>query len=139
MSTKALTKNSVLNDLVALEQFVSKLRNDFEAATYRKNELIESYIVAAAEDLEEGFRQLGREHIKKAHRMLKMSWIQANYARQLFDAETVEHELGEGEYLELTEHQTDWHSKVWNDLNYLENELRQLRIKIKNREAGESL
>lgn len=135
--SKALTKKAVLNDLVALEQFLAKLREDFEAATYRRNETIEAYLEKASEELESGFRALSRENVRKAHKSLRICWIEANYARQLFDAETVEHVLGEGEYLELSEAQGDWRSHVANEFNFLEQELRALRVDIKRREAGE--
>lgn len=127
---KPLTKNAVLNNLVALEQFLSKLKEDFAAAKYRKNELIAACIDEAGQDLDTGFKALAEDQLKRANRFLSLSWIKSNYARQLFDSETVEFELGEGNYLELEDKVTDWRSQVMKDLAFLEETLLRLRAEI---------
>ncbi len=132
--SKVVTKNSIMSQLVALEQFLNQLKEDVEHAKYRRNQLVAQSIDDAAEELTAGFKNLAREKLSKAHRNIKLSWLRSNYARQLFDAETVEFELGEGNYLELTENaEPDLMPQAKEHFNYLESELKQMRSEIDSR------
>lgn len=123
--------------LVALEQFLNRLAEDVEHAKYRRNQLVAQSIEDTAEELSNGFKNLAKERLSKAHLNIKLAWLRANYARQLFDAETVEYELGEGNYLELTEMQDEFLPAAGGHFHYLESELKQMRAEINSR-AGKA-
>lgn len=131
--SKVLTKNSVMAQLVALEQFLNRLAEDVEHAEYRRNQLVAQSIEDAASELAAGFKNLAREKLSKAHLNIKLAWLRANYARQLFDAETVEFELGEGDYLELTEVEDEFLPAARGHFHYLETELKGMRAEINAR------
>lgn len=131
--SKVLTKNSVMAQLVALEQFLNQLAEDVDHAQYRRNQLVAQSMEHAAEELTAGFKNLARERLSKAHLNIKLAWLRANYARQLFDAETVEFELGEGNYLELTEMENEYLPSATAHFNYLESELKHMRREISTR------
>lgn len=119
--------------LVALEQFLNRLAEDVEHAEYRRNQLVAHSIEDAASELSAGFKNLAREKLSKAHLNIKLAWLRANYARQLFDAETVEFELGEGNYLELTEVEDEFLPAARGHFQYLETELKGMRAEINSR------
>ncbi len=123
--------------LVALEQFLNRLAEDVEHAKYRRNQLVAQSIEDAAEELSNGFKNLAKERLSKAHLNIKLAWLRANYARQLFDAETVEYELGEGNYLELTEVQDEFLPAAAGHFHYLESEMKRMRAEINSR-AGKA-
>jgi len=131
--SKVLTKNSVMAQLVALEQFLNRLAEDVEHAEYRRNQLVAHSIDDASSELAAGFKNLAREKLSKAHLNIKLAWLRANYARQLFDAETVEYELGEGNYLELTEVEDEFLPAARGHFQYLETELKGMRAEINSR------
>lgn len=136
--SKVVTKNSVMSQLVALEQFLNQLKSDVEHAKYRRNQLVAQSIDDATEELTAGFKNLAREKLTKAHLNIKLAWLRCNYARQLFDAETVEYELGEGNYLELTEAEVpDLMPQAKEHFKFLESELKQMRSEIQSR-AGKA-
>jgi hypothetical protein len=119
--------------LVALEQFLNRLAEDVEHAQYRRNQLVAQSIDDAADELSSGFKNLAKEKLAKAHLNIKLAWLRANYARQLFDAETVEYELGEGNYLELTEVQDEFLPSAGAHFHFLESELKFMRAEINSR------
>jgi len=119
--------------LVALEQFLNRLAEDVEHAEYRRNQLVAHSIDDASSELAAGFKNLAREKLSKAHLNIKLAWLRANYARQLFDAETVEYELGEGNYLELTEVEDEFLPAARGHFQYLETELKGMRAEINSR------
>lgn len=131
--SKVLTKNSVMAQLVALEQFLNRLAEDVEHAEYRRNQLVAQSIDDASQELAAGFKNLAREKLSRAHLNIKLAWLRANYARQLFDAETVEYELGEGDYLELTEVEDEFLPAARGHFQYLETELKGMRAEINSR------
>ncbi|MBC7998727.1 MAG: hypothetical protein IAF58_12335 [Leptolyngbya sp.] len=131
--SKPVTKNSIMNQLVALEQFLNRLMEDVEHAKYRRNELVAHAIEDAAASLTLGFKSLAREKLAKAHLHVKNSWLQSSYARQLFDAETVEFELGEGNYLELLDVNGEFLPAANGHFTYLENDLKRIRAEIQSR------
>lgn len=119
--------------LVALEQFLNRLAEDVEHAEYRRNQLVAQSIDDASQELAAGFKNLAREKLSRAHLNIKLAWLRANYARQLFDAETVEYELGEGDYLELTEVEDEFLPAARGHFQYLETELKGMRAEINSR------
>lgn len=131
--SKVVTKNSVMSQLVALEQFLNRLREDVEHAKYRRNQLVAQSLDDAAEELTSGFKNLAKEKLSRAHLNIKLAWLRASYARQLFDAETVEYELGDGDYLELTEVEAEFLPAAKGHFNYLESELKHMRSEIQAR------
>ncbi len=131
--SKAVTKNSVMSQLVALEQFLNRLKEDVEHAEYRRNQLVAQSIDDASVELTTGFKNLAKEKLSKAHLNIKLAWLRASYARQLFDAETVEFELGEGNYLELTEVEAEFAPSARAHFSYLESELKHIRSEIQTR------
>jgi hypothetical protein len=128
--SKVVTKNSVMSQLVALEQFLNQLKEDVEHAKYRRNQLVAQSLDDASEELTSGFKNLAREKLSKAHLNIKLAWLRASYARQLFDAETVEYELGDGDYLELTEVEAEFLPAAKGHFSYLESELKYMRAEI---------
>ncbi len=131
--SKVVTKNSVMSQLVALEQFLNRLREDVEHAKYRRNQLVAQSLEHASEELTSGFKNLAKERLSKAHLNIKLAWLRASYARQLFDAETVEFELGDGDYLELTEVEPEFLPAAKGHFSYLESELKHMRSEIQAR------
>jgi len=131
--SKVVTKNSIMSQLVALEQFLNQLREDVEHAQYRRNQLVVQSVEAASSELTSGFKNLANEKLSKAHLNIKLAWLRANYARQLFDSETVEFELGEGIYLELTEVAAGSLPDAKEHFYFLETELKQMRAEIQSR------
>lgn len=132
--SKVVTKNSVMTQLVALEQFLNRLREDVDHAKYRRNQLVAQSIEDTAAELTAGFKNLAGERLSKAHLNIKLAWLRANYARQLFDSETVEFELGDGNYLELTdEGPVDYTPAAKEHFAYLESELVRIREEIQSR------
>jgi len=131
--SKVVTKNSIMSQLVALEQFLNRLKEDVEHAKYRRNQLVAQSLEDASDELASGFKNLARERLAKAHLNIKLAWLRANYARQLFDAETVEYELGEGNYLELTENEPEFSAAAKGHFSYLESELNFMRSEIQTR------
>lgn len=122
-----------MNQLVALEQFLNRLVEDVEHAQYRRNELVAHAISDASASLTHGFKCLANERLSKAHLHVKNAWLQSSYARQLFDAETVEFELGEGNYLELLDVTGEFLPAATSHFTYLENDLKRIRSEIQER------
>lgn len=133
LMSKVVTKNSIMSQLVALEQFLNRLKEDVEHAKYRRNQLVAQSLEDATDELTSGFKNLAREKLTKAHLNIKLAWLRANYARQLFDSETVEYELGEGNYLELTEEEPEFTAAAKAHFSYLESELKFMRLEIQSR------
>lgn len=133
LMSKVVTKNSIMSQLVALEQFLNRLKEDVEHAKYRRNQLVAQSLEDATDELTSGFKNLAREKLTKAHLNIKLAWLRANYARQLFDSETVEYELGEGNYLELTEEEPEFTAAAKAHFSYLESELKFMRSEIQSR------
>jgi hypothetical protein len=96
-------KATAVDRLARLELLWSKLQQDYEAATYHQNPIVADCINAASDELYEATQHLFSERFDEAMSLEEVAWLRINFARQVLDADAVEHFLGESDYLELCE------------------------------------
>jgi len=126
----------VLRKLVGLEQYVAKLEADHEEAkSYRNNELVDETLSRASESLRLAFNHISKRNFAEANQAMEIAWLNANFGRQLVDADLVEHVLGESKFLELDDGQerADWTNTLMQELTTLETLIVSLRNRIKGR------
>lgn len=130
VSKHQLTKQVVQVRLQGVEAALAKLVSDYDAATYRQNKLVKDAIDNARKELETAYEHLFEEKLQEAYGLCGVSWLRINFGQQMFDADAIEHLLGESDYLELTEFKVPWESKVKQYFGLLEAELFNLRTEI---------
>lgn len=129
---KAPAELKVMERLTLVEQFLSKLKLDFESAGFRRNRMVDDGITYGLSEIDKAVEHLANEDFAEADRACRVAWLHAHFARGLFDAETTEHYLGEGVFLELGNMpEADWHSFAAEELAYLQEEIVKLRAEIK--------
>ncbi len=133
---KLPTELKVMERLALVEQFLAKLKVDFEAAGFRRNRLVNDGIADGLNLVSNAVELLAEECYEDADRICRVAWIRAHFARAIFDAETTEHFLGEGVFLELDDGgTTDWRTFASEELAELQEEIVNLRKEIKDRSA----
>ena len=130
MVKQSLTKNLVNNRLATVELALSMLTNDYEQATYRKNQLVFGCLKSASEELEAAFAEYLNSNLQRAFDLAAVAWLHCDFGRQLLDAEAIEHLLGESDYLELGELRISWHVRAKKEFQMLEQELESFRLDI---------
>lgn len=124
----------VMERLALVEQFLAKLKLDFEAAGFRRNRLVNDGITDGFELVDNAVEMLADESLVDADRICRVAWIRAHFARGILDAELTEHYLGEGVFLELDDGgTTDWRTFASEELAELQEEIVHLRKEIKER------
>lgn len=126
----------VMRDLASVEQYLEKLKIDFENSGFRPNELVRDGIEAGFASVSDAVESLSEGEPSEAAKASTIAWLHAYFARGIFDAEMAEHYLGEGEFLELDEYVGDWNAFVKAELNILEEEIISLRKAIKQKAGG---
>ncbi len=133
---KLPTELRVMERLALVEQFLAKLKVDFEAASFRRNRLVNDGIADGLDLVSEAVDMLAEESYEDADRICRVAWIRAHFARGVFDAEMTEHFLGEGIFLELDDGSAiDWRTFASEELAELQEEIVLLRKEIKERSA----
>lgn len=142
MSSKGNTKGKVpaelkvMERLTRVEQFLAKLRLDFDSCGFRKNRIVDDGITYGLEEVESAVEHLAEDDFEAADRACRVAWLYAHFARAIFDAETTEHYLGEGVFLELEDLEaSDWRTFASEELAHLQDEIVLLRKEIKERSA----
>lgn len=134
---KLPTELKVMERLTLVEQFLAKLKIDFESAGFRRNRLVDDGIARGLEEIDAAVEHLAHEDFKDADLSCRVAWLHAHLARGIFDAETAEHYLGEGVFLELDEEiEGDWRSFAEEELAALQEDIVTLRKRIKDESAG---
>lgn len=126
----------VMRNLASVEQYLEKLKIDFENSGFRPNELVREGIENGFSSVSEAVESLSEGDASEALKSSTIAWLQAYFARGIFDAEMAEHYLGEGDFLELDEQVGDWKAFVKTELNLLEDEILLLRKAIKSKSGG---
>ena len=130
MAKRSLTKNVVKNRLATVELAVSRLDNEYEQASYRKNQLVFDCIKSAREELEAAFEEHLDGNLQRAFDSSGIAWLHADFGRQLLEAEAVEHLLGESDYLELGELNISLPMRAKQEFQMLDHELERFRLDI---------
>jgi len=134
---KAPTELKVMERLTLVEQFLAKLKLDFESSSFRRNRIVGDGITCGLEEIDNAVEQLANEEFQDADRSCRVAWLYAHFARGIFDAETTEHFLGEGVFLELEDQEAgDWRESATDELAKLQDEIVSLRKNIKDHSSG---
>jgi hypothetical protein len=129
---KIPTELKVMERLTLIEQFLAKLRLDFDASSFRRSRIVENGIANGLASIENAVELIADEDFKEADKACKVAWLHAHFARGLFDAETTEHFLGEGVFLELRDvPDGEWRQFAAEELADLQEEIVNLRAEIK--------
>ncbi|MBX3074642.1 hypothetical protein KF707_03145 [Candidatus Obscuribacterales bacterium] len=129
---KIPTELKVMERLTLVEQFIAKLKLDFDASGFRKSRIVENGIASGLAAIDKAVELIADEEFKDADTACKVAWLHAHFARGLFDAETTEHYLGEGVFLELGDlPDSEWRQFAAEELSELQEEIVNLRAEIK--------
>jgi|AGTN01.2.fsa_nt_gi hypothetical protein len=126
----------VMRNLASVEQYLEKLKIDFENSGFRPNELVRDGIEDGFAAVSDAVESLSEGYSSDAAKASTIAWLHAYFARGIFDAEMAEHYLGEGDFLELDEQVDDWKAFVKAELVVLEEEILTLRKAIKSKSGG---
>jgi hypothetical protein len=121
-----------------LEVQWSKLRQDYDSATYRQNPLVLDSIEKAGNDLALALHRLINEEFDSAMRLIQVAALRIDFGRKIFEADAMEHFLGESDYLELTQSEDMLGADVNRLFDELEKEILRLQSAINERLYGSS-
>ena len=127
---KAPSEIKIMQRLALVEQSLAKLKSDFEAAAFRRNRVVEDGITRGFDVVGIAVEKLAEEELEEADRCCEAAWLHAQFARGIFDAETTEHYLGEGVFLELDDEISDWRKFALEEMAGLESHIISLRKEI---------
>jgi len=130
---KIPTELKVMEKLTLVEQFLAKLKLDFDTCGFRRNRVVDDGITRGLQEIEEAVEHLSNEEFQEADVACRVAWLHAHFARGIFDAETTEHYLGEGVFLELGDDEAiikDWRKFAAEELADLQEDLVKLRKEI---------
>lgn len=68
-----------------------------------QNSLVQDFLVRADKTLKNAVQKLGRGDLETAAHLARVTFLQLNFCKQLVVAEVLESEVGESEFLALTE------------------------------------
>jgi hypothetical protein len=103
MSTFKGKLGDAIEMIAPLEVQWSKLRQDYDSATYRQNSLVLDSIEKAGDDLALALERLFKEEFDSALRLVQVAALRIDFGRKIFEADAIEHFLGESDYLDLTQ------------------------------------
>lgn len=134
---KIPTELKVMEKLTLVEQFLAKLKLDFESSGFRRNHVVDDGITRGLQEIDDAVEYLSNEEFQKADLSCRVAWLHAHFARGIFDAETTEHYLGEGVFLELGDDDVgkDWRKFAAEELADLQEDIVKLRKEIKDESA----
>ncbi len=121
--------------LTLVEQFLAKLKLDVDSSGFRRNRVVDDGIARGLQEIEEAVEHLAEDDFQKADTACRVAWLHAHFARGIFDAETTEHYLGEGVFLEIDDQYEavgkDWRKFAAEELADLQEDIVNLRKEIK--------
>lgn len=131
---KIPTELKVMEELTLVEQFLAKLKMDFESSGFRRNSVVDHGITRGLQEIDDAVEHLSNEEFQQADLSCRVAWLHAHFARGIFDAETTEHYLGEGVFLELDDESVtkDWRKFAAEELADLQEDIVKLRKEIKD-------
>jgi hypothetical protein len=103
MPNPSLKRTAAVEKIANVEMLLAKLRQDFEAANYHRNAVVEDCLQKAKSDLSYALSDLLYDDFDSALRIADVVAIRISFAKQLLEADSVEHLLGESDYLELSD------------------------------------
>jgi len=134
---KAHGKKAIAVERLAKLQVIhAQLIKDYETATYRQSPVVAEAINCASDELHAASASLFRQDPEDALRLAGISWLHIKFGRQIFDAETIEHLLGESDYLELNDVQVPLDKLIERYFRELEAELSKFSQALKQSQAS---
>lgn len=123
----------VMERMALTEQLLAKLKLDFESAGFRRNRIVDDGITSGFEEIDVAVEKLAEDDLEEADRACKVAWLHGHFARGIFDAETTEHYLGEGVFLEIEDEIGDWQKFAHDEIISLEEEIVKFRKELKKK------
>jgi hypothetical protein len=120
-------KEAVIERISRLEVLITRLGTDHSAATYHQNELVGGCVEKSKKSLKKALDSLLSNDVDEANRMAGIAWLYFSLGRKVIDADTIEHLLGESEYLELTEGRSQPEIQLERDFGQFEEMILKLR------------
>lgn len=135
--TKAHGKKAIaVERLAKLQVLHAQLIDDYTTTTHRQSPIVAEAINEASDELHAASVHLFHHRPEEALKMADVAWLHIQFGRQVFDAETIEHLLGESDYLELCEMQVPIEKVIQRHFNELEGELAKFRESLKESKAS---
>jgi hypothetical protein len=104
--TKPLpSKKEILGRLAQLEILLSRLQDELLVCEH-KNAVVQDCIDRADKTLKSAVQKLARGDFETATHLANVIFLRLNFGKQLMVAEILESEIGESEFLQLTEVET---------------------------------
>ncbi|MDR3616942.1 MAG: hypothetical protein P4L53_25515 [Candidatus Obscuribacterales bacterium] len=101
--TKAVpNRKEILSRLAQLEILLSRLQDELFVCEH-KNTVVQDCIDRADKTLKSAVQKLSRGDFETATHLANVVYLRLNFGRQLMVAEILESEIGESEFLQLTE------------------------------------
>jgi hypothetical protein len=130
---KLTAELKVMERLAHAEQFLARLKADFESCGFRRNKLVEDGIADGMAQIDLAVEHLSNEEIEDADRACRVAWLAAHFVRGIFDAEMTEHYLGEGVFLDLDVDIPDWRKFAAEEMARLQEEIVLFRKQLKKK------
>ncbi|HEY9716326.1 MAG TPA: hypothetical protein V6C69_02565 [Trichormus sp.] len=134
--TKAHGKKAIaVERLAKLQVLHAQLIDDYTTTTHRQSATVAEAINDASDELHAASVHLFHHRPEEALKMADVAWLHIQFGRQVFDAETIEHLLGESDYLELCEMQVPIEKVIQRHFSELEGELAKFRDSLQESKA----
>jgi hypothetical protein len=135
--TKHLTKRAAAIEKQArLEIMLAKVKAECSAATFHKNALVADCLNKADAAMLSAAHYLFANRLDKFAHMSDVVWLLICFAKKILDADTIEHLLGESDYLELNEDLVSPTVRATRAFADLEKLIFKLRADIRDKELG---
>jgi hypothetical protein len=135
--TKAHGKKAIaVERLAKLQVLHAQLIDDYTTTTHRQSPVVAEAINDASDELHAASVHLFHHRPEDALKMADVAWLHIQFGRQVFDAETIEHLLGESDYLELCEMQVPIEKVIQRHFTELEGELARFRESLTDSKAS---
>jgi len=102
MTKQLLNRKEILSRLAQLEILLSRLQDELFVCEH-KNTLVQECIHRADKTLKSAVQKLGRGDFETATHLANVVFLRLNFGKQLMVAEILESEIGESDFLILTE------------------------------------
>jgi hypothetical protein len=134
---KHLTKRAAAIEKQArLEIMLAKVQAEFEAATFHKNVLVADCLNKADTAMVSAAQYLFANRLDKFAHMSDVGWLLICFAKKILDADTIEHLLGESDYLELDEDLVSPTVRATRAFADLEKLIFKLRADVRDKQVG---
>ncbi len=101
MSKQSKEIKQLIQKTAVLEQFVFLVQTAHKQADYHASEVVERSVTNANSALSQSVKELAKEEVWQAERLLNVAWFYAKFAQDILVAEATEHLLGQDQFLEL--------------------------------------